>query len=182
MRDGDVVAVVRRRGEFVLAVVAVVGLVGAGLWLGAFPVQVTSYGVTAQALVAIWAAGWVGMLPALQTRLVVTTGGLEVTNSYFRYWVPFGAVSWVQRTDEVILHLVGGARLRVAAGAWSHASRSRGNPVQREIEDKVQVAMRAAKADPGADVEVRRRLHLRPVRAVAILVLLEVVAFLGARD
>ncbi|SES49308.1 hypothetical protein [Actinokineospora terrae] len=182
MREGDVLAVVRRRGEFVFAVVAVVGLVGAGLWLGAFPPGVASYGMTAQALGVIWLVTWAGMLPALQTRLVVTTAGLEVTNFCFRYWVPFGAISWVQRTDEVILHLVGGALLRVAAGAWSHASRLRGNPVQREIEDKVQLAMREAKADPGADTEVRRRLHVRPVRAVAILVVLEVVAFLGARD
>ncbi len=42
---------------------------------------------------------------------MVTTAGPEVTNFYFRYWIPYQAVSIVETTDEVALRLVDGRRV-----------------------------------------------------------------------
>ncbi|OLR93184.1 hypothetical protein BJP25_16945 [Actinokineospora bangkokensis] len=170
------ITTIRRRGEFALACGTAVAMLVGMLWFAAFQPGAADYPTTAAALAVLWAGLWPGLLPALNARLVVTTRGLEVTNYYTRHWVPFAAVSWVQRTDEVVLHLVGGPRLKVAAGAWSVASRLRGDSVQREIADRIERARDAARAEPDADTAVRREFVLQPYPALAILVVVEGVA------
>jgi hypothetical protein len=172
--------VIRRRGEFVFACALLVAVALGALWLAVFQPAATEYSQLAQGLVVIWLCGWLIALRA-EVRTVVTTDGVEVTNFGVRYWVPLAAVSSVRSTDEVVLQLVGGKPLKPAAGAWSLASRARGNPVQRDLSASITSAMREARANPAADRHVRRKPHLRLVPALIALAILEGAAYLGSQ-
>ncbi len=118
----------------------------------------------------VWVFGRPMILAALNPKVVVTTAGLEVTNYFFRHWILFKAVSSIESTDEVVVRLVDGRRLKVAAGSWSLVGRMRGNPAQRAMREQISAAMEKAKED-GGNVEVS-------IPAVSTLVVLESLAYL----
>ena len=116
MRSGAVITVVRRRVEMVFSRVAFAAVCAGALWLTFLPPGLLEYSQLAQGLIVIWLCGWIISLQA-SVKTVITSDGLEVTNLGVQYWVPFAAVSWVQSTDEVVVHLTSGRRLKAAAGA-----------------------------------------------------------------
>lgn len=180
MRSGEVTAVIRRQGEVTILRIALFAVAGGAIWLTLFQPAAVEYSQLAQGLIVIWLCGWLIFL-LTEIKTVITSDGMEVTNLGVRYWVPFAAVSWVQSTDEIVLHLVRGQRLKLAVGAWSLASRVRGNPKQRELSDSINSAIRNAKAKPKPDQDIHRELHLRLVSALIALAVLEVLAYLGAQ-
>lgn len=163
MRQGEVFAVIQRRPTVVLSWVSVVASAGAAIWLiFAVPGDATFWYLF-QGMLALWLITWFSWICGANPRLTVTENGLAVTNYIFRYWIPWGAVSRVESTDETVIHLTDGRRVKPAVGEWSLAGRRHGSPVQREIGERVARAREAARANPGSGTDVRRRPHIHPV-------------------
>ncbi|MFE3171729.1 hypothetical protein ACFXPA_02830 [Amycolatopsis sp. NPDC059090] len=174
MRQGDVFAVIRRRPTMVLGWVGTAGLATAAVWLIFSVPDDAGFWYMFQGLLALWLITWFVWLCGTNPKLVVAKNGAEITNYFFRYWIPWGAVSRVETTDQTVMCLLDGRRMKPAVGEWSLEGRRHGNPVQREIGERVARARESARKKPESGNDVRRRLHIHPIpwlAAFAVLIL-----------
>lgn len=145
------------------------------LAVAAFPPRAT-FGYVAQGILALCLMGWLGCVPLLNNKLLITDAGLEVTNYFVRYRIPWACVDAVKGGDNVTIQLRNGQCIRVAVGAWSLAAQRGGNQLQAKVSGLIQQAQQqAGELDPRSDVRRDLRTHWDVV--LAVVVALEVLAY-----
>ena len=178
MRTEEIVTVVRRRAEVIAGWAASAVLTLCALWLAAFPPEGAMFPYMAQGFTAVWLGIWVVWLAAAHPRLVVSTRGLDVVNWVRRYQIPWAAVERIDTTDHISLRLHDGTAVRPAVAAWSIVAVKHGNPVQKEMADRIERVR--ADGDPD-DTEVTRTHEVHWLPFVGLLLVLLVLAWFSTR-
>lgn len=148
------------------------------VWVILFTPEEATFWYLCQGLLAVWLILWMSWLVGANPKLVVTTSGLEVTNWFVQYWIPWRTIHWIQQSDEVVIHLRNGKKIKLVVGAWSLAGRFRANPQQLKIHELIDKARSSADDDPAADTEVLRKPGVHLIPAVAIFAAFVLFAYL----
>jgi hypothetical protein len=119
MKQADVIVVIRRMSAVVFSSTVVILMALFMIWAIAFPLEADTFWYVFQGLLAVWLILWLIWLVGANPKLVVTTASLEVTNWFMQYSIPWQTVSWIQRTDEIVIHLRDGGKIKPAVGGWS---------------------------------------------------------------